>query len=160
MRPDLLYQAAIKPALSVLPPAMTSPQACVMLLAIAGQESAFLSRWQKGGGPARGYWQCEREAVEDVWQRQHANIQQVLIDLDYVGVSGESGMWAALPYDATLAAAVARLILYLDRAPLPATNDPETAWDYYLRCWRPGRPDKNRWPNAHKTAVNVVAVTP
>lgn len=50
---------AIEPALRLLPPAMDTVKARVMLLAIGLQESAFAARRQAGNGPARGFWQFE-----------------------------------------------------------------------------------------------------
>ena len=67
---------AINAALRILPSAMDSVQARVMLLAIGLQESRFIHRFQivhgKPGakGPARGFWQFElgsRASRGGVW---------------------------------------------------------------------------------------------
>ena len=63
MKPQLFLTSVIRPGLAVLADAtalrVDSPEAEVLLLAIATQESALRHRTQVGG-PARGYWQFER----------------------------------------------------------------------------------------------------
>nr|WP_316904517.1 hypothetical protein [Ralstonia mannitolilytica] len=53
-----VVKTAIEPALAILPSAMDTREARVMLLAIGLQESRFMLRRQVGG-PARGFWQFE-----------------------------------------------------------------------------------------------------
>lgn len=58
--------SAITPALELLPPKMTSPEALIMLLTIGLQESGLQHRRQLVGssprptGPATGLWQFEQ----------------------------------------------------------------------------------------------------
>ena len=66
MKPQLFLTSVIRPGLAVLADAsalrVQSPEAEVLLLAIATQESALRHRTQVGG-PARGHWQFERAAA-------------------------------------------------------------------------------------------------
>jgi hypothetical protein len=69
---EQITQQGIDPALALLPPAMDSPEARCLLLAIGAQESGFRDRRQiiqvkRGGklvavaeGPAKSFWQGER----------------------------------------------------------------------------------------------------
>ena len=54
-----LLRYTLPSAFALLPPAMDTPDARVLLLAIGLQESKFSHRLQIGG-PARGYWQFEQ----------------------------------------------------------------------------------------------------
>src|SRR3546814_10617520 len=60
MSPEYILGFAIEPAIDLLGPQFGSVDAERMLLAIGLQESRFLHRAQIGG-PARGYWQFERD---------------------------------------------------------------------------------------------------
>jgi hypothetical protein len=55
-----VIRMALAPALAILPPQMDTPEARMTLLSIGLQESRFIWRQQMGGGPARGFWQCEQ----------------------------------------------------------------------------------------------------
>jgi hypothetical protein len=153
MSPHLFLLRAIEPGLSLLPSYMTSDAARVMLMAIAIQESNIAARAQIGRGPARGYWQFEPAGVEAVLKQTPALAQAVLSTCDIPLTDASS----AVQYNDPVACAFARLILWFETSPLPAIGDTSGSWHYYCRCWRPGKPDENRWPMAHATAVNTVA---
>ena len=55
-----------------------------------------------------------------------------------------------------LAAAMARLLLWTDPAPLPQVGDIEGSWNYYARLWKPGLPHPDKWPALYGTAVGLV----
>lgn len=147
-----VWDNAIKPALVLLPPKMSTPQAWHMLLTIGLQESKLCARCQvlPGGarGPAHGLWQNERGGgVLGVLTNQ--------ITAPYAGklcrergVSPDSmAVWTALETDDVLAAGIARLILYADPQPLPGKDDQDAGWRLYaLRAWRPGKPHPDEWP--------------
>lgn len=148
----------IPAALAHLPERMDTPEAHVMLLAIAGQESGFQHRRQTGQGPARGLWQFEqiglREVLRHPVSQQHA--EQACTALLYAG-RPNFALHEALEHNDILACAVARLALWRDPAPLPAIGDAEGAWQYYRRIWAPGKPHPERWPANYAAAVSIEA---
>jgi hypothetical protein len=155
---DSILHSAVNPALLLLPRAMDSDAARVMLLSIGLQESKFEWRYQRTSdpyrhGPAKGFWQNERGNVfcvitnratrahaETVCKARGVPFDQVLIH-------------ERLEHDDVLAAAMARLILWADSKPLPPVDaDHETTWQCYLRCWRPGKPHRETWDAYHAQA--------
>lgn len=163
MIPDHVTHAVSK-ALFMLPPAMTSPQARVMLFAIGLQESRFEHRFQvvqgKPGakGPARGYWQFERgggckgvvnHAASRFWMANLCAARDVPLDA--------GAIWTAIETDDVLAAGAARLLLFTDPPKLPDVGDVGGAWNLYLRVWRPGKPHPQTWPNLYMDAMRMLA---
>lgn len=150
---------AIDAALSMLPARMDGPQARLMLLAIALQESGCCTRCQADGGPARGLWQFERGGGCHGVLQHHASAAGAaeLCDERGVGTSA-ADLWRALERDDVLAAGAARLLLYTDPSPLPAVGDVRGAWAYYLRNWRPGRPRPEHWPGHYAEARRALAI--
>jgi hypothetical protein len=156
---DSILRTAINPALGMLPVKMDSEAARVMLLAIGLQESRLSFRFQKTAdpytkGPARGLWQFERgggvwgvlghratkELAQEVCRARSVSPDSVLIH-------------ARLEFDDILAAAFARLLLWADAKPLPVVDaDHETAWQCYVRNWRPGKPHRETWDEFHAQA--------
>lgn len=153
---DALHQV-ILPAWRLLPPAMSTVPAQVLALAIMLQEAGpgpwnhdapactIANRWQVVSaarpdkmGPARGLAQFEQGGVRGVMNHQASRywLQQVCIALKVEW--SVAGIWSALAGNDALAACIARLLLFTDPKPLPAANDWATAFDYYLRTWRPG----------------------
>ena len=159
MTPDLLYLHGIVPALGILPPEMDTHDARVLLLAIAQQESRLAARWQDGG-PARGFWQCETASIAVANQSATDHVAAVMRALDYDGLTQDPMIAYYITYDIILAAAMARLILWCDAAPLPDQHDATGGWACYLRNWRPGKPAPKRWADAHAMAVRVVEGNP
>lgn len=155
---------AINPALQILPPAMDSPEARVMLLAIALQESRLEYRRQLKGGPARGLWQFERGSqasrggvwgvflheASRYWLSQLCAARGITFHPEYI--------YPVLERDDVLAAGLARLLLFTDPQRLPAVHDAAGAWDLYARrTWRPGRPHRDTWDKFHAQARAFVA---
>lgn len=167
---DAIIKTAINPALALLPAAMDTPEARVMLLAIGLQESRFTHRYQlvqgKPGakGPARGFWQFERGTAASrggVWGVfLHPSTNRLLRNIaEQRGCPpSPTNIWEAIEQDDVLAAALARLLLFTDARRLPAVADVQGAWDLYaLRTWRPGKPHRQTWDAFHAQAR--VAVT-
>ena len=152
---------AVHEALRLLPPAMDSKEARVMLYAIGLQESRFTHRAQVidggGKGPARGYWQFERgggvtgvlrHPASRFWMSSACNARNV--------PAQPMNVWLALENDDVLAAAAARLLLFTDPAKLPAIGEQATSLRYYLRVWRPGKPHPETWPSCYQAAIGAV----
>jgi hypothetical protein len=134
----------------------SSQELRVMLLAIGVQESGLTARAQVlnggGKGPARGLWQFEKGGVRGVYLHRASNeLLRVLCRARDVNFDVPQ-IWGALEFDDVLACGVARLLLWTDPRPLPAVDDEEGAWGYYLRNWRPGKPHLSRWGDAHAAA--------
>jgi len=162
MIPDQV-KASISKALYLLPPAMTSPEARVMLFAIGLQESRFTHRFQvvqgRPGvkGPARGFWQFERmggcRGVVDhpasrYWMAHLCQTRGV----DFTATA----VWNAIEQDDVLAAGAARLLLFTDPKRLPAVGDEAAAWNLYIRTWRPGKPHRGTWPALYAEAMGAL----
>lgn len=165
-----ITEAAINPALALLPAAMDSAEARVMLLAIGLQESRFEHRYQVvqgrpgAKGPARGFWQFERGTRESrggVWgvYLHPASRYWLSAACAARGVAFEpAAIWQAVEHDDVLAAALARLLLFTDAKRLPAVGDAAAAWDLYARrTWRPGKPHRQTWDAFHAQAVAAVS---
>jgi hypothetical protein len=146
---------------------MAGSRARVILLAIGLQESAFEHRYQvtnKPGvkGPARGFWQFESGSQSSrggVWGVYlHSDSHEILRNLCRERDCGFDPrvIWAQLEYDDVLAAGVARALLWTDPKPLPELGEPEIAWDYYERNWRPGKPHPEKWAANYEAALEQV----
>jgi hypothetical protein len=155
MSPKLFLLRAVEPGLSLLPGYMVSDTARVLLMAIAGQESNWEARAQSNDGPALGYWQFQIEAVNQVISAQFPLASAVLTTLNVKVVEAH----AALQYNDPLACAFARLLLWDDPAPLPAIGSELALWTYYLRVWKPGKPDITRWSGAYAAAISTLGIT-
>jgi hypothetical protein len=162
---DAILRTAINPALGMLPVKMESDAARIMLLAIGLQESRLSYRFQKvtgdpyAKGPARGLWQFERgggvvgvmthhatkELAREICKAREVPFDSVLIH-------------ARLEFDDILAAAFARLLLWADAKPLPGVDGGvDSAWDCYVRNWRPGKPHRHTWDDFHTQAREQVS---
>jgi hypothetical protein len=153
----------IDAALALLPSAMSSDRARVMLYVIGLQESRFEERRQLVGnpprpeGPAKGFWQFERlggckgvvnHDASRYWMHRVCVTQDVAFNA--------TAIWNAVENNDMLAAAAARLLLFTDPKKLPEVADVNGAWKLYLRTWRPGKPKPDTWPTFHRAAVSTV----
>lgn len=157
VKPADALAGIIVPALDLLPQKMRSDEAKLMLLAIGLQESGFATRAQFDNGPALGFWQAEvtgmvRGVLKSTATRSYAlalcearNVQPI-----------ESAVWDALEDDDLLACGIARLGLWADPQHLPALGHIDSAWECYLRNWRPGRPRSNTWAAHYAAAYQAV----
>lgn len=144
MTPETYIRCAIAPALSLLPPALDTPPARRMLVAIALQESSLEHRRQIRG-PARGYLQFELGGLRGVLKHDasRAMAVSVVTALDYAEAE-PAALHEALADNDVLAAAMGRLLLFTHPQIIPV--DAEAAWSYYQWLWRPGKPHPERWP--------------
>jgi len=153
---DAITHAAILPALALLPPAMNTPQARILMLAIGLQESRFQHRRQIGG-PARGFWQFERKGgVRGVLTHPASREDALRICATRHVVPDSATVHTALETDDILAAAFARLLLWTDPLRLPDVGDADGAWALYLRTWRPGKPHPQTWPVLYAQALSAM----
>lgn len=161
MTPKDLLDTAVDPACALLTRVAginSDDRARVLLMAIAGQESAWTERRQIGG-PARSFWQFELGGgVAGVFHVAPVPIakacEQLLIPC-YPGIVFEAMAWHDV-----LAACMARLLLWSDPAALPPVGDVQAGWDYYLRNWRPGLPHPETWPGRYGTSMGLVNANP
>lgn len=156
---DAILRTAINPALGMLPVKMDTDAARVELLAIGLQESRLKFRAQKTSdpyrkGPARGLWQFERGGgvIGVMTHRATKDLAEAVCKAR--GVPFDSSLiHARLEFDDILAAAFARLLLWADPKPLPGVDaSVDSAWECYLRNWRPGRPHRETWDEFHAQA--------
>lgn len=148
MTPDRLLRLAVRPALSMLPARMTSPESEAMLMAIAWQESRMQHRRQVLG-PARSYWQAEQDGGFRgvLTHRATAGYARVLCDALDVPAT-HTAVYVAVEYQDVLAAGFARLLLWTLPGRLPRRAEQDAAWSQYLDAWRPGRPHARTWPTS------------
>ena len=147
MKPATLLRLIIRPTLSELTrydtkPGLTNPEAELLMVAIAIQESGIRYRRQING-PARSFWQIEPPTYHDTLLRYTP--LQVFADNIDLGMSTPIDASYALRYNDALGCACARGILRLNPKPLPAIGDEAEAWKYYLENWHPGKPRPDEW---------------
>lgn len=146
----------IPAAARLLPGVSFTDEAKVMLLAIGLQESRFEHRRQIKG-PARGFWQFEAGGGTAGVLR-HAATRALASDITYARLrdSRSAVVNEALATDDLLACVFARLLLFTDPRPLPALGNPQAAWDYYVRNWRPGKPHRQTWDALYAKALATI----
>lgn len=149
---------AIGPGLALLPTAMDSRKARVMIRSTFLQESRMKYRAQivdgGGKGPARGLGQFERGGgVKGVLTHPASKALAQSVCASRRVSADPRSVWLALETDDVLAAAFARLLLWTDPRPLPELSDTDGAWDCYVRNWRPGKPHRKTWDEFHRLAV-------
>ena len=145
---------AVDEAMALLPPAMDSAAARVLLYSFGLQESRLTHRAQivdgGGKGPARGLWQFERGGGCAGVLRHNASKYWAHLACRARGVEPvPMALWRALETDDVLAAAAARLLIFTDPKRLPAADDTNGAWLLYLRTWRPGKPHPKTFKALH-----------
>lgn len=157
MTPQYLLTNSIDPALALLETLTgikPNAQARVLVLAIAGQESAWKERRQIGG-PARSFWQFEKGGgVAGLFNVARTKLQALCGEL-FVPFN-QNDVFEAMAWNDVLAAGMARLLLWTDAAPLPNIGDVDGSWNYYLQNWRPGAPHPEIWPARYGTAMGLV----
>lgn len=155
-----VLREAIFPALAILPPKLSSPQAWHQLLANGLQESGLLKRVQvlQGGGrgAARGLFQNEIGGVKAVLTNPVTSPMAETLcrargaDFDSVDV------WRRTEFDDVLAAGIARLLLWADPKRLPDRHQQDQGWALYLSAWRPGKPRPAEWADNWERAGRFV----
>jgi hypothetical protein len=149
-------ESVINPALRLLPPDMNSHAAEVLLLTIGLQESRFEARKQIGG-PARGFWQFERDGgVRGVLTHPASAPYAQSLCMGRSVLPTPDAVHLALERDDLLAAGLARLLLWTDAQPLPPAGAAADSWLYYLRVWRPGKPRRETWDLLYAKAMDEI----
>lgn len=160
---DQIHRFVIPAAYALLPPNMNRPPATAMLLAIGMQESRFEYRRQVGG-PAHGFWQFERDgATKGVMQHPvtAGHVQRALKELRYVEAIGSpTSVYNLIVDNDTLAAVLARLLLWTVPGRLPTIHEPELGWDQYIAGWQPGKPHHETWNTFFSEAWRIVSLMP
>lgn len=137
-----------------------SPDAERFLLAIAQQESGLQYRYQRGTsprypGPARGWWQFEQGGGVAGVLRHPSSANKASMICDHYAVEHDQApIWRALEGHDGLAVAFARLLVWTDPYKLPRSE--KEGWDYYIRCWRPGKPHPGTWGGCWSAATTAV----
>lgn len=152
---SILLRDIVVPAMNIFPESMDSPESRVMLCAITGQESALRYR-QQIQGPAHSMWMFERNGISAVLTNTITSgyAKQVCVD---AGIAATvDAVYSAMLTDDILGCRFARLLLWSDASALPPIGAINTAWSYYIRNWRPGKPDRNRWTVWYNAAVAAV----
>lgn len=158
MTPKQFNQLIVLPGSSVMRQ-MDCPEARVLLMAIAGQESGLSQRLQEPTPVARGYWQCEQSgAVLDVLTSDQTGPMLHSVCTLFDIPSGLDVVFEAIAWHDLLAFSVARMALWLNPAALPGVGDAAAGWNYYVDTWRPGKPRPDAWADAYATAL--VEATP
>jgi hypothetical protein len=155
---DYILRYVLPAASSLLPPALTSPEASAMLLAIGLQESKFKARYQDNG-PARGFWQFEEGGVEAVLAhaRSQVLIASALAALQYDHTAPAVLLLPSLAHNDVLAACFARCLLWTSPQRLSPPEDQRLAWTLYTDTWRPGKPRRATWTANFGQAWTMVA---
>lgn len=153
IKPEAAIKDIIKPALEMLPGKMNTPEAVVLMVAIALQESGLAYRRQIKG-PARGLWQFEKSGgVKGVMEHKASETLSKLVCHRLNVTPLVPVVYDTLEHNDLLAASYARLLLWTDARSLPRVGDAEGGWDCYIRNWRPGKPHRNRWDANYKKAL-------
>lgn len=154
--PGTALAQAIEPALALLPEAMRSQEAKVLLLAIMLQESGLRTR-QQIGGPAHGIAQCERPILQLLLDNKASTIEVHALCQSRAVAPLASDMYWALLMDDVFAAGIARLILWCDPHTLPPMGDADDAWLCYQKNWGPGKPRPADWPGNYQAAMTAIS---
>jgi hypothetical protein len=131
------------------------------LLCVALQESGpkLDARYQgspsTSPGPARGWWQFEQGGgVAGVLQHQASRTLAIEVCKQLSVMTDPAAVWRAIEGNDLLSCSFARLLVLTDPKSVPSTED--TAWDYYIRTWRPGKPHRDAWTTNWRTASQCV----
>ena len=137
INPAHLLEYVIEPVLTALP--IHSPlQTGALLLGTAWIESRCGQNLHQEPGPAASLYQIEPVTYKAIYQRlntQRHSMLMVAVDaLACQSLPDETQVHGNLYY----ATAIARCLYYFDPNPIPASLS--DLYEYYLRVWRPGRP--------------------
>lgn len=162
MNPALFWLYVIEPGVRFLESATGRTReyntltAKRMLMAIAIQETNLDTRKQRKG-PARSWWQFEggpRAGIAEVLTAKGTRAHAAKVCKELAITASTQAVHEAIEHCDLLACSFARLLLWIDPRPLPYNIDIDASWDYYLRNWRPGKPDRSRWEEAIREALS------
>lgn len=166
--PDPEIVEALKCAHALLPQRMDTPEARVLSLTIALQESRGTMRRQlvmrRGRlvpeGPAKGLHQGEITGGMCTGIRTHYATREHVADVLRARKveNNPRAIWDALEHDDVLSFALARLLLWSEPSKLPELGDVDGAWRYYLRAWRPGKPHLHTWAECYRVAREALGL--
>lgn len=156
MTPAQCLAHVVVPALALLgAERYDTPEARVLLLAIAGQESGLAHRRQVKG-PARGLWQFEQGGgVRGVLNHPSTRAAAAALCKARGVTATPAAVYAQLEHDDILAAGFARLLLFTLPQRLPELGNVSMGWKQYLDAWRPGKPHIDRWPKCYAAAMQA-----
>lgn len=164
MTPKDILVDAVDPSLAMLHQLtgiVSTQKARVLMMAIAGQESRWAHRLQVPVAYARSFWQFERGGgVAGVLSHPASKGKIAAVCADLLIPCDVATVYEAMAWNDTLAACMARLLLFTDPGPLPEIGQVEAGWQYYLRNWRPGAPHPEVWPARYATALELVNANP
>ncbi|MFH5926146.1 hypothetical protein [Roseomonas xinghualingensis] len=161
MTPALVLRLTVDPVLAWMAGmgVRSDDRARVLLLAIAGQESGFRHRRQVPVAHAMGLWQFERGGGVAGVLRHAASRPHALTACQALLVPATpEAVHPALEFNDDLACAFARLLLFTDPKALPPMDEPYAGWEYYLRCWRPGKPHPGTWAGHWRNAKEALTM--
>ena len=132
------------------------PEARVLEMAFAGQESLWGNVQQGGGGPGRGYFQFEPPTCGLVLKNSISQAMATKI-CQSIGIPPvQSAVYAnLLTNPVKIAVPFARLDTFCDPRPLPPLNNPQAGWETYIKEWRPGKPHPELWGNIYQAAIDA-----
>lgn len=159
---ELIVQHVIPAAMAVLPAKMDSRAARAMLVAIGLQESRFLHRRQTNFGPARSFWQFEKNGVRGVCKHRLTMdpLNRALRALRYEAFIGQTAnLHYAIEDNDVLACVFARLNLFWLPHPLPGPDEDQMGWKQYVEAWQPGKPIEATWRAFYLEAWDRVQFT-
>jgi hypothetical protein len=156
MTPEQFSTRILAPAASLFP-FHDTPQSRALLLAIAGVESAWTSRWQEPVAYARGFWMIQQNCLNDLLAHPASGplLRQFAAEMEI----STGGMFEALAWHDGWAYACGRALLLTDPAPLPAVGDVVKSAVYYRRNWRPGKYDGVRFEDRYAAALAIEGPT-
>ena len=153
---DYIRHAVFPAAFRLLPAAMDSDEACVMLMAIGYHESRFEYRRQIGG-PAVSPFMFELNGIRGVLNHKATRgVIRPILDQMLYGHAAEDS-YIALANNDILSTVYARLLLWTHPKALPRIGDEQAALDYYLNLWRPGKPRLDSWAAAYTRGLEMLA---
>lgn len=157
-------------AYSLLPPALESRAATVLVLAIAIQRTGLSDRRQRGGGPARSFWLFDRGETLRIGATgglaavlAHPSsgpmLLKVLAALQYPVAPIQEVLrvlMLATEHNDVLAAACALAALQTLTVPLAVAGDAAGAYRNYAEVWQPGRMLSTDWEANYDAALTAV----
>lgn len=168
MTPRRFVDLALTPGLALLPPALDTPAARALILAICLQESELKHRRQKPHGKARSYAQFEPTGITGVFKHRRSGelALQLCYDLDISPRT--AAVHTAIEFSDLLCVGFARLLLWTLPQRLPRQDEHENGWLQYLSAWRPGAasdPERAaetyaRWPGNYALAWATILAGP
>lgn len=157
MNPRHLQMLVVRPALETIE--LWSPEAEMLVLGTAAQESRFQYLKQLGTGPALGLWQCEPRTHADIWENYIRYRQELAVKVR--ATAGHGGASTLKPeddwlvYNLRYAAAICRI--HYRRAPDPLPRDVKGFARYWKRFYNTeqGRGTEDEFIDSFKLVEDI-----